>query len=182
MIDLEEHRRPDNGLVMNRQAGLAYSTLLFCAVPVFCAMLLVGCGFQLKDHVDIPNAYSPIRLSGSDGMVIEAISDILSQHRVLTTTDDSAAEIRIERDEFQKAVETVNSLGIATGYAYRYTVEYRITDRRGVVKVPNEVISQSTSLRYEAGNELEIENEEHFYKRQMALELAGRIIRRLRWL
>lgn len=146
------------------------------------AWTATGCGFQLKGRSDVPDEFSPLRVNGVDWQMIEALTDILSQHGVSVTSDDSVAEILIVRSDFQKFVETVNNMGIATGHAYRYTVEYRITDSAGTLKAPDEIISKSASLRYEVGDDLEVEEEEGFLKQQMANEIAGRIIRQLHWL
>ncbi|MYB34047.1 MAG: hypothetical protein F4X92_02760 [Gammaproteobacteria bacterium] len=149
---------------------------------VLFALVFTGCGFQLKGQADIPEEFSNLRLSGDDQSMIGALSEILKQNEVVVTKNDSAAEIGIVQSHFQKSVETFNDLGVATGYAYRYSVEYRIVDRTGTIRVPSEVIRQSGSLRYEVGSELELEHEENFLKQQMAHEIAGRIIRQFRWL
>ena len=151
-------------------------------MPVLFVLLAAGCGFELKGQADIPEEFSSLRLNGDDQGMVDALGQILSQNGVVVTRADSAAEIEIVQSRFQKSVETVNALGVATGYAYRYSVEYRIVDSSGTVRVSSEVLSQSASLRYEVGNELELEHEESFLKQQMANEIAGRIIRRFRWL
>ncbi len=146
------------------------------------AFLLASCGFQLKSQVDIPDAFLSLRLNGDDQTMIDALSNILKQNGVSVVQDDSAPEIEIVQVQFRKSVEAVNNLGIATDYAYRYLVEYRIVDSSGTIRVPLEPIIQSGSLRYVVGRELEVEHEENFLKNQMANEIAGRIIRQLRWL
>ncbi|MCY4275151.1 MAG: hypothetical protein OXE41_07140 [Gammaproteobacteria bacterium] len=149
---------------------------------VLLALLMTSCGFQLKGRTDIPREFSSLWVTSNDQNMIDALSDVLKKNGVILIQADSAAEIAIVNTHFSKSVETVNDLGVATGYAYRYSVEYKIIDKSGTVRVQPVVISQSSSLRYEVGNELIIEHEENFLKEQMADEIAGRIIRHLRWL
>ena len=152
------------------------------AVLVPLVLLIAGCGFQLKGQADIPEEFSSLRLNGDDQDMIDALREVLSQNGIVVTRNDSVAEIEIVQSHFQKSVETIDDLGIATGYAYRYSVEYRIVDGSGTIRVPPGMIRKSSSLRYAAGNELELEHEENFLKQQMAHEIAGRIIRQFRWL
>ncbi len=169
-------------MVIDRSFSSKYPKSASMVLLALFALLIIGCGFQLKSQVDIPEEFSNLRLNGDDQGIIDALSEILKHNGIVVTWNDSAAEIEIMQSHFQKSVEAVNDLGIATGYAYRYSVEYRIVDRSGTIRVSPEVIRQSSSLRYEAGNELELEHEEGFLKRQMANEIAGRIIRQFRWL
>ncbi len=154
------------------------STLLL----VLFSLLMISCGFHLKGQTDIPEEFSILKVKSHDQSMTDALSDVLKKQEVILTQFDSAAEIEIVNSDFHKSVETVDELGVATGYAYRYTVEYKILDKLGRVRVPPVEISQSSSLRYEVGSELAIEHEENFLKQQMANAIAGRIIRQLRWL
>lgn len=154
----------------------------FLLLAAVCAAALAGCGFHLKGGPDVPEAFSRLKLSGDDPQLIDALGEMLERNGASVTADETAAEIRIVRSDYRKTVQTVDAQGIATGYAYRYTVEYRILDGQGAVLVPDGLLSQVGSLRYEARNELEIEDEEAFMKRQMTNEIAERIVRRLRWL
>ncbi|MXZ81354.1 MAG: hypothetical protein F4Z15_08360 [Gammaproteobacteria bacterium] len=162
--------------------GQMPARIAFLLLVAVCAAALAGCGFHLKGGPDVPEAFSRLKLSGDDPQLIDTLREMLERNGASVTADETAAEIRIVRSDYRKTVETVDDRGVATGYAYRYTVEYRILDGHGAVLVPDGLLSQVASLRYEAGNELEIEDEETFMKRQMTSEIAERIIRQLRWL
>ena len=145
-----------------------------------CLVLLSGCGFQLKGATHLPARLAEISIQGGEPDMVSQLTGLLTRNGASVVGSESdAIGIRIIRSEFEKEVSTTSTAGIATGYQYRQTVEFTVTDRDGTTLLPRSTLSQARSLDYTQGNELELEEEEDLMRREMNAEIASRIVRLL---
>ncbi|MEM7195190.1 MAG: LPS assembly lipoprotein LptE [Pseudomonadota bacterium] len=142
--------------------------------------LLTGCGFKLRGQFNLPPSVSPMFIEGGDFELKEALEDGLRQNEVaISETPDGSAVLRMLRSEFERNVRTTDSQGLATGYTYRYNVEFEIEDNRGTLLRRNQKIQQIRSVDYDPSEQLQVEEEEEFLKEEMEQEISLQILRRL---
>lgn len=142
--------------------------------------LLSSCGFKLRGSFQIPAELTRISIEGGERAMVEQLTDILlkSGAEVMDSGTDSPT-LTLSRSEFKRDVRTTDSDGIATGFDYTYLVEFNVSNAQGDTLLAPSSISQSRTLEYETGNELEFEEEEVFLKKEMEKDIALKIMRRL---
>ncbi len=149
------------------------------ALLVIGLALITGCGFKLRESVEMPPVLSRISVVGGNRMFNEQLVQRLQQSGSVVVEADSAATLFISRSEYQKSVRTLDAAGLATGYDYTYTVDYQVSDSNGVVLRPRSIISQQRTLEYDATQVLQIEQEEAFLKKQIEQEIISQLLRQL---
>ena len=149
------------------------------ALLVIGLALITGCGFKLRESVEMPPVLSRISVVGGNRMFNEQLVQRLQQSGSVVVEADSAATLFISRSEYQKSVRTLDAAGLATGYDYTYTVDYQVSDSNGVVLQPRSIISQQRTLEYDATQVLQIEQEEAFLKKQIEQEIISQLLRQL---
>lgn len=150
--------------------------------------LLTSCGFKLRGNFDMPvslspvASLSPVMIIGGERELVSTLSEMLVKSGSTVLKSESGSEatsINITRNEYERKVLTSNTDGIASSYRFRYFIDFTVTDAAGEVLQPSISINQVRDLAYEAGNELEVENEEAFLKEGIEQEISLQIMRRL---
>ena len=143
--------------------------------------LIAGCGFQLRGNFTMPESLSVVSIDGGDRQIVQELSDLLvaSGSQVVDAGTENASRIEILRSDYTRDVRTVDANNIATGFDYRYEVDFRVSDAAGKELQEIVQLSQLRTLDYEAGNELVFEDEEEFLREQMEREVALQMMRRL---
>lgn len=142
--------------------------------------LLTSCGFKLRGNFDIPASLSQIVIVGGERGLVSTLTNMLK--KVGSTVLESGSEapsINITRNEYEREVLTSNSDGIASSYRFRYFIDFTVADAAGEIIQPSISINQVRDLAYDAGNELEVEDEEAFLKEDMEKEISLQIMRQL---
>ena len=144
--------------------------------------LVAGCGFKLKGNFEVSSLLAEVSIKGDDRELLETLAGYLerSGSAIITTDqDDQFVTINITKSDYIKQTVSTDAVGVATGYDYNYNVEFEVIGKDGTTLLPSSVINQLRSLNYEAGNELEVEEEEAFLKEGMINEIALQMMRRL---
>lgn len=142
--------------------------------------LLTSCGFKLRGQFNMPEGLSPMSIQGGDVDLNEALANGIRQNNITVVQDETdAAVLRITRSEFERKVRTTDSNGLATGYTYRYEVEFEIEDNEGTLLRRNQEILQIRSVDYDPSEQLQVEEEEEFLKEEMEQEITLQILRRM---
>lgn len=147
------------------------------------AVLVSGCGFQLRGEAEIPLAYQPLFIEAASGSVLRmALDDRLTGSRVQRATDPGRARLvlRILSEERSSRVAAVDINGKTLAYELHYGVrfEVRAADDR-VLLAP-----QSMDLvRHFDNPDVEVlgkQLEEAMLYEDFAADAADRILMRLR--
>ncbi len=142
--------------------------------------LLSSCGFKLRGNFEMPASMSQVVVNGGERELVDQLKELLVKSgSTVLDKGAEAASINITKDEFEREVLTSGSDGIASSYTFRYLVDFNVTDAEGKVLQKSVSLNQIRNLTYEAGNELEVENEAEFLKEEMERELSLQIMRRL---
>ena len=154
-----------------------YKRLLFIIIGL---SLVSGCGLKLRGSFDMSAALTQISIEGGERQLRDRLMAVLvkSGSTVVDESVDSPTLV-LANVAFNRDIRTQNADGIATGYNYLYLVDYSVTDTTGAILLPRSSTSQFRTAEYEAGDELEIEEEEAFLKGEMENEIVLQIMRKL---
>ncbi len=142
--------------------------------------LLSGCGFKLRGSYQLSVTLSQLSIEGGKRELVERLTGILMDNGI--TVVDAGADsptLILSRSEFNRKAVGTDADGISTEYEYTYHVDFKVSDVHGEVLLPLSLISRFNTLKYDVGNELEIEEEEEFLKEGMEKDIVLQIVREL---
>ncbi len=143
-------------------------------------LLLTRCGFHLRGTVQLPDTLSTMA-------VVDAVpaTDIAPDLRRalksqgIRVTDTALLHLVLRSESFFKRVLSVDSEGRAQEYGLSYAVRFGLRDEEGLVWLPEESITLSRDLRFDATAVLGTSSEEAQLKDEMRRDVVLRILRRL---
>ena len=142
--------------------------------------LVTGCGFKLRGNFAISEALNQVAIEGGQRSLVEQLTDILQDSgSTVVASGESIPVIVITRSEYEQELHSTDTEGLATGFDYVYYVDFKVHGSEGEILLEPASITQRRNLDYEAGNELEVEEEEEFLKEEMEKEIVLQIMRRL---
>lgn len=143
-------------------------------------LLLTNCGFHLRGTVQLPPALSTVAVV--DAAPATDIAPDLRRalkSRGVQVTDVAPLRLLLRSESFSKRVLSVDSEGRAQEYSLGYTVRFGLQGDEGLVWLPEESISLSRDLRFDATAVLGTSSEEVQLKEEMRRDAVLRILRRL---
>lgn len=153
-------------------------------VPIlFIAMLLGGCGFQLRGAVEIPPELSPVYVQASPVSRIGRALQIAlrgSGAEVTVVPQEAAILIRIMEESEDERVNAVSSQGKVVAKDLLYRVSFDAIRSDGGQLVQHQTIKLS---REHVNPEEEVigkAEEAELIRRDMAEDMADRILQRLK--
>ncbi len=145
--------------------------------------LLSSCGFHLRGVVELPPELESIYIEG--GLPNSQMREILRQKliasnvNVLEQSQESAALLRILKDETTRRIASINAAGQPNEYELKYTLAYQLDDGKGRPLLAAKTLSQLRTYRYDPNNILSIEEEEFRIKREMARAAVNQMLRQI---
>lgn len=156
---------------MNRRLFLA-------VIP---AVLVTGCGFQLRRMADVP--FSSLYIDAPQGgAVVQRIRSALvsNQHtRVATSVAEAEAVLVLGQEVRSKTILSLSGAGRVTEYRLGLRLTYGINDKDGRALAAAETIELSRDVTYDDAQVLAKGAEEQLLYRDMEDGAARRIMRRL---
>lgn len=147
------------------------------------ALLLAGCGFHLRGQAQLPPAMSVTYIKSEDprSPFIRALRDSLEANGAEVTTEPEAATATIEilNEEFRRRTLAVGPRGEERDYELRQQVTYIVRLADGDRQILKDTISASRNLLYDEADVLGRAEGEQMMIRDMSMDLAWSIIRRL---
>ncbi len=126
-------------------------------ILLLCCTLMVGCGFKLRGNVAVSRTFAEISISGGNILLTEQLSGYLRRNGAVVVDEEiESPTIIFTNAEFERTISTTNEVGIASGYNYRYIVEFNVVDAAGVEIIPNSTINQFRNLEHRSADDLEI--------------------------
>ncbi len=142
--------------------------------------LLSGCGFKLRGNFEMSEQLAEISIAGGERELVELLTELLVKSgSSVVEGGANAVTLSITKSEYERDVLSSDDSGVATGFDYRYIVDFNVTDKEGEKLLRPSSISQFRTLEYEAGDELAVEDEEEFLKEEMEKEIVLQMMRRL---
>jgi LPS-assembly lipoprotein len=156
------------------------STLRFALFALF-AMVIAGCGFQLRGAYSLP--YESLYVSGADYSLIvvnlkRAIRSSVST-RLAEKAQDAQATFLPTVEEREPIILSLSSSGRVREKRLRYRYGYRIVDSKGHDLVLPGMIELNRDLTYADSDVLAKTQEEDLLWRDMENDLVQQLMRRI---
>jgi LPS-assembly lipoprotein len=153
-------------------------------VPIlFIAALLSGCGFQLRGATEIPPELSPIFVQASGGSRVGRALQIAlrgGSAEVTTSSQEAATVIRILEESQDERINAVNSQGKVIAKDLLYRVSFDAIQADGGQLAQRQTIKLNREQVYPEGEVIGKAEEAEQIRRDMAEDMADRILRRLK--
>ena len=143
------------------------------------ALLLSGCGFQLRGTADLP--FDTVFVSGSGGIVLDIKRNIQAGSRTLVVDDPKTAQAVLEftQESRQKDILSLSAAGRVREFRLLYRVGFRVHDGKGGEYLPVSTLQLARYITYSDADVLAKETEEQLLYRDMQSDMVRQIIRRL---
>ncbi|HEY8068601.1 MAG TPA: LPS assembly lipoprotein LptE [Burkholderiales bacterium] len=144
------------------------------------AVLLAGCGFQLRGTANLPFAsvYLP---PGSGGVALDLKRNIQSGTNTKVVDDPKKADAILEfsQETRQKVILSLAATGRVSEYSLVYRVGFRVHDGKGAEFLPLNTIELKRDVTFNDSVVLSKELEEANLYRDMQFDMVRQIMRRL---
>lgn len=162
---------------------LSAKVLRLTAIAVL-AVLLAGCGFQLRESVELPPELRVLTLDASPlsrnfaielRRAVEAAGGEVTEdpHRTVAT-------LKVLNEGVARRIASIGAGGTVREFELRYTVSFEVRDASGRVMLPQEELITTRVYGHEAELVQAKSREEQELEHAMQQELAARVVRRLR--
>ncbi len=164
-------------MIANNKLRYGLATLVIMLAVLFFS----GCGFHLRGETLLPDVMVKPYLDGSDLELIRRLEEELRARGASPVADAAGASAVIEslRVAYLREVGTLDLRGTVTGYVLKYEVVYRVLDPDLEVLVDDTRITLSSSLDYDRGQVLQLEQDESVLRNELVDEVVRRIVTRL---
>jgi LPS-assembly lipoprotein len=144
------------------------------------ALLLAGCGFQLRGVADVPfeSLYLP---NATSGIALDLKRNIQAGTRVKVVDDAKGAEavMHFTEETRQKEILSLTGTGRVREFQLRYRVGFRVSDNKGGDFVAQNTIILTRDVTFNDTEILAKEQEEQLLFRDMQSDMVQQIMRRL---
>lgn len=145
------------------------------------AVLLSGCGFQLRGQADLKFDRIYVETDGFSLFAAELRRVIQSTKSVEVTDSPEKAQVvlKVLDERREKKILALTSTGSVEEYVLLYQVSYRVLNNKMEDLVaPNDIALQRT-MTYQDTETLAKESEEQFLYRDMQADAVNQMLRRL---
>ena len=150
------------------------------AFLVLSALLVAGCGFQLRGTAQVPfeTLYVP---GASAGMALDLKRNLEAGTRARVVNDPQAAQALIQffEEAREREILSLTGTGRVREFQLRYRVRWRLHDGKGGEFVPQNTIQLTRDVTFNDTEILAKEQEEQLLYRDMQADMVQQIIRRL---
>ncbi|SIT69040.1 LPS-assembly lipoprotein [Burkholderia sp. b14] len=150
-----------------------------CIVLAAAALLLAGCGFQLRGNYGFP--FKRLALVGPGpelGARIQRLVEGGSQTRIVKSTDGADVILSISEGRGTGAL-TLNAAGQVNEYELDYTMSYQLVGADGTVLLPPSVIRINRAMTYSDQYALAKSQEFELLYRDMRNDALDQLLRRM---
>ena len=151
------------------------------AIPALLfALLLAGCGFQLRGTADLPfdTLFIP---NTTGGIALDLKRNIQSGTRTAVVDDPKKAEAVLEFSEEsrEKHILSLAATGRVREYQLRYNVAFRVHDGKGGEFLPTSRVQLKRDVSFNDSDVLAKETEEQLLYRDMQFDMVQMVMRRI---
>ena len=158
-------------------------TRLPFAVPLLLALLLAGCGFHLREPLQLPPDLAGVQIVARDSYspLAQQLTRSLerSGFEVPRQRGEGVAVLRILSERWDSQAISVDEFGRAQEYSLRYAAVFSMDDARGEELVSEQIIELSRDYVSLPGNSAGSESEREMLAREMQKEMAAAVLRRI---
>ncbi|SHF23516.1 LPS assembly lipoprotein LptE [Thermomonas hydrothermalis] len=154
------------------------------AVFVLCALLLSGCGFHLRNALNLPANLGPVRVITADRY--SPLGDLLAdglRRAGATPADPNAstdvATLQVISEHWADTPISNDQSGRAQEYMLRYAVVFSLQRADGSIAVPQQAVELSRDYLAPATDLLGKASERELLMRELQRDMAASILRRV---
>ncbi len=150
------------------------------AVAVLAALVLAGCGFQLRGTADLPfeTIYVPNATAGV-ALDLKRNLQVGTRARVVDDPKEAQAILQFTEEAREKEILSLTGGGRVREFQLRYRVGFRVHDGKGREFVPPSTIRLTREVTFNDSAVLAKETEEQLLYRDMQADMVQQIMRRL---
>jgi LPS-assembly lipoprotein len=145
------------------------------------ALVLSGCGFQLRGTADLPFDTIYVPPAYAPGIVLDLRRNIQAGTKTALVDDVKKADAVLEfaQEQRDRVILSLASTGRVREYQLRYRVAFRVHDGKGSEFVPLSLVQLTRDITYNDSDVLSKEAEEQLLYRDMQSDMVQQIMRRL---
>lgn len=144
------------------------------------ALVLAGCGFQLRGTQDVPfhTLYIP---GASAGIALDLKRNIEAGTDAKVVSDAKAADaiLELSNERREKIILSLSGTGRVREFRLRYSVNFRVHDGKGNEYVPLSTVQLTRDVTFNDAEILAKEAEEQLLYRDMQADMVQQLLRRL---
>jgi LPS-assembly lipoprotein len=144
------------------------------------ALVLAGCGFQLRGTAQVPfnTLYIP---NAKTGIALELKRNIEAgtQAKVVDDAKGADAILELTSEAKEKIILSLTGTGRVREFRLRYSMIYRVHDGKGGEYVPKSTVQLTRDVTYNDAEILAKEAEEQLLFRDMQSDMVQQVLRRL---
>ena len=156
-------------------------------LPGLVAVLIAGCGFQLRGlgTAQLPPSLSTLRVVVQDSLAANdplrlTMEDALRVQAGATITQAGDAPVlTLTRETVDSQVLTVDASGKVSTYLVRYELSFNVVDAGGEVLLLPQTLRLQRDYRFNPLDVLAKEQEEETLKRELRRDALSQVVRRL---
>ena len=151
------------------------------AITFLAALLLTGCGFQLRGTFDLPFKTLYMPPASAPGILLDLRRNIQAGTHTALVDDPKKADAVLEfsAETREKLILSLAATGRVSEYQLRYRVGFRVHDGKGGEFVPSSLVQLTRDITYADSDVLSKEAEEGLLYRDMQTDMVQQIMRRL---
>jgi LPS-assembly lipoprotein len=144
------------------------------------ALLLAGCGFQLRGQAELP--FDTLHIDGPAGsQVTTQLRRYVrsgSNVRLVDEPKEAKATLQVLSEHREKQILSLSTAGRVSEYALNYRVSFRVYDKTGNLIEPT-TVSLRRAISFSDSQAIQRESEELLLYRDMQNDAVQQIMRRL---
>ena len=151
------------------------------ALSLAFALLVSGCGFQLRGTAELPFETLYMPPATGPGVVLDLRRNIASGTHTSVVDDPkkAAAVLEFSQEAREKVILSLNAAGRVSEYQLRYRVGFRVHDGKGGEFVPAKTVQLTREITFNDSDVLSKETEEQLMYRDMQRDMVQQIMRYL---
>jgi LPS-assembly lipoprotein len=148
---------------------------------LLCALLLAGCGFQLRGAATLPyeSLYVQAPVGSQFAVQFQRVITAGGGTRVVDNPKDAAATLILVNELREKSILSLSGGGRVSEYQLRYRMSYRLIDKGAVETIPMTEIVLTRDFSFSDTETLSKESEEALLFRDMQNDAVQQLVRRL---
>ena len=151
------------------------------ALCLLLAVLLAGCGFQLRGTAALPFDTLFMPPTTVAGVALELKRNIQAGTRTTVVNDRKSAEAVLEftQEVREKIILSLAANGRVREFQLRYSVGFRVHDGKGGEFLPPSTVRLTRDITFNDSDVLAKDTEEQLLYRDMQSDMVQQIMRRL---
>jgi LPS-assembly lipoprotein len=148
------------------------------------AALLTGCGFHLRNALNLPQNLGPVRVVAGDPY--SALADFLAEglqragaQAAAAGADTGVATLRIVSEQWADTPISYDQFGRAQEFSLRYAVIFSMRRADGSAAVPQQAVELSRDYLAPAVDSIGKASERELLVRELRRDMAAAILRRV---